>query len=136
MNDTRNAPETLADLFGEVISSYSREQAIEDGELVAIGDEAREAGFTIDLALTRALFGRIEAIPTAAVGIQDIAGRLWDVLWMARCAAGRNTHVESFNYQLHLAAKGDRKRLITLRCTVSGGDQGEPVITIGFPEDF
>lgn len=135
MNDTTR--ETGGGFWdgAEVISTYTREQAIEDGELVAIEDEAREAGFVYPVALTRALFGRIENIPTSRVGIEDIAGRLWDVLWMARCAGRRSTG-STFHFQLLMGAKGTRTRKITLRADCGPGDNGEPVITIGFPEDF
>ena len=40
------------ELFGEVISSYSRAQAIEDGVLVDVSSVAREAGINFPIALT------------------------------------------------------------------------------------
>ena len=42
--------------FGPVISIYSRAQAIEDGILVDVSDTAREAGFTIPVAVTRTVW--------------------------------------------------------------------------------
>ena len=50
-NDT---PADLAEIFGEVISSYTRTQAIDDGMLVDVSHMAREAGFSFPVALTRA----------------------------------------------------------------------------------
>ena len=39
-----------------VISAYSRNQAIDDGFLVDVSDTAREAGFSIPVALTRTAY--------------------------------------------------------------------------------
>ncbi len=44
------------DLFGEVISSYTRVQALEDGELIDVSKTAKEAGFVFPIAVTRNLF--------------------------------------------------------------------------------
>ena len=44
----------LTEFFGEVISTYSRAQAIEDGVLVDAGEMATEVGFRIPVALTAA----------------------------------------------------------------------------------
>ena len=46
--------QTLTDIFGPVISSYSRAQAIEDGVLIDVSEMAREAGFKHPVALTSA----------------------------------------------------------------------------------
>ena len=128
-------------IFGDVIYSYTREQAIADGELVDVTDAeggAREAGFKFPTALTRALWNRIEAIPTSREGIESITGRLWDVCYMSMCAAKRVRDQSTSNVyaQLLMGAKGDRKRKITILINVGPGDNAEPVITIGFPEDF
>ena len=72
---------------GEVISSYTREQAIEDGYLIDISNHklTKEAGFKVPLAVTRDLWHKIE-VPKDLEGIQDLKGRLWDVLFMAKLA--------------------------------------------------
>ena len=51
-DSTKTDPVT--ELFGEVISTYSRAQAIEDGVLVDAGDMARQAGFRFHIAITPA----------------------------------------------------------------------------------
>jgi hypothetical protein len=78
-----------AGLFGDVNFSYLRAQAIADGVLVDVSETAKEAGFRIPVALTRAVWAEYVEVPDRVVG-QDIAGRLWDVLWMARNAIGRS----------------------------------------------
>lgn len=51
--------ETKPDEF-EVISVYTRAQALEDGVLVDLSYLAREAGFRWPLAVTRAVWGLVE----------------------------------------------------------------------------
>lgn len=46
----------MTELFGEVIHSYTRAQAIEDGYLVDVTETAREAGFVWPVAMTRAVW--------------------------------------------------------------------------------
>lgn len=61
----------------DVIISYSREQAIEDGFLVEVPEGiAREAGFRHPVAITAGLNAVLEA-PSRS---EDYTGRLWDVL--------------------------------------------------------
>ena len=43
---------SLEDVFGPVVASYSRAQAIEDGVLIDVTAMAREAGFKWPVALT------------------------------------------------------------------------------------
>ncbi len=52
----------MEEVFGEVISTYTRAQGIEDGMLVdlstgELGQLAREAGFKVPVAVTAAVFG-------------------------------------------------------------------------------
>jgi len=54
MSDQTTQP-TLRRLVGEVISTYSRAQALEDGVLIDAGAMAREAGLRWPVALTAAV---------------------------------------------------------------------------------
>src|ERR1039458_2642397 len=71
--------------FGPVIYSYTRAQAVADGVQVEVTKTAQEAGIKYPLFLTRAVFDKYVAVPEGVTG-QDEAGRLWDVVWMARFA--------------------------------------------------
>ncbi len=73
-------------IFGEVISTYSRAQAIADGVLVDAGPMAAEAGFKWPVALTAAAW--VDCVAWSdednhQQGYQDESGRLWDVLFSA-----------------------------------------------------
>ncbi|ADU66162.1 hypothetical protein Selin_1428 [Desulfurispirillum indicum S5] len=47
---------TIQEIFGEAVYSYSRAQAIADGILVDVSETANEAGFTVPVAMTSALW--------------------------------------------------------------------------------
>lgn len=126
------APPTMTELFGEVIYGYSRGQAIEDGELVDVSDTAREAGFRFPVALTRAVWNAYVEVPRG-VRLQDEAGRLWDILSMARFAIQRSrTAGDRLVFGVHVR-NDNRDRtppLRQLRLIVGPGDTAEPVMTI------
>ena len=76
-DSTKTDPVT--ELFGEVISTYSRAQALEDGVLVDAGEMATEAGFRIPVALTAAVWSDCVAwtdADSAGQVHQDPSGRL------------------------------------------------------------
>ena len=132
-----SSTDSLADIFGEPISSYSRAQAIDDGVLVDVSKTAREAGFVFPVAMTRAAWS--DCVEWAEADSQrqthqDESGRLWDVLWMASRAARHGG--EEIRFQLYRVARGGhgtRPRLVTLKALCGPGDDAEPVITIMMP---
>ena len=130
--DERSAPDDGSAPFSEVVYSYSRQQAIADGVLVDVSQTAREAAFKWPLAMTAEVWALIEQIPVK-YRHEDIQGRLWDVLTIARLAAsraGKDQDIIFFDVILH-RAQGDKVRL---KLHVGPGDHGEPVLTIMLPD--
>lgn len=127
------ATQTLAPFFTEddLIFSYTRAQAIEDGVLIDVSEIANEAGFLWPVAITAEIWSLIEAIPPRFQGIQDIQGRLWDVLWMARHAAKRGGDETLYRLILHHG----RKAYVTLKMVSGpvGPLDPSPCITIMMP---
>ena len=128
--------------FGPAISVYTRAQAIEDGILVDVSDTAREAGFNIPVAITRTVWNRLVALSEGYRGFQDEAGRLWDVLWMARHYTLRASNsdrvtmcvlVRDIRKDLRDSNRPPRKHFPIV--AIGAGDEGEPTITIMFAED-
>ena len=100
----------------EVISAYSRAQAIEDGVVVDVSETAREAGIKYPVALTRAVWESCVSVPKAA-RCQDEAGRLWDVVWMLAVAlrAGKTREgygVETVGGMMQLRREPARDRIL------------------------
>jgi hypothetical protein len=113
----------------EIVSTYTRAQAIEDGMLVDVSETAREAGIKYPVALTRAVFERCVALPKRYRGLEDERGRLWDVVSMYRFAA-RATSGNTLLYRLTVS-----RRRVVLKAICGPGDTAEPTITIMLPEE-
>ncbi|MFI6689021.1 DUF6573 family protein [Streptomyces sp. NPDC050485] len=133
---------TLADLFGGPIHRYTRAQALADGALVAVPDGvAREAGFSVPIALTAAAWADCVAWTdedNARQTYQDESGRLWDVLWMTRWAIGRNLGGNRVTVELaRVPRDGRSSRAATVHLAVEIGpdDHGAPVLKIMQPDE-
>lgn len=132
-------------MFGEVIHSYSRREAIEDGVLIDLmqgEDEAmvRSLGFRFDIAMTSAAYAAA-VVPSDGhlPPGQDRKGRLWDVLWMLKLAikkTGSDSRIVSF--ALHVVNFRGGKATsepLHLKALSGPGDRAEPVITILLPDE-
>jgi hypothetical protein len=119
----------------DLIHRYSRADAIADGVLVDVTGTAREAGIRYPVALTAAAWERCVAVPPG-VACQDEAGRLWDVLWLLRCAIGRSNGTEvRFGVHVRNHNREGIPPLVRLEAVCGPGDQGEPVVTVMPPEE-
>jgi hypothetical protein len=142
MDEKPTLPEPEDPIFGPVIYSYTRAQAIEDAVLVDVTETAKEAGFKLPVTITEALEHRLTPTRADQALGQDYNGRLWDVLWLAAFTiklADRGTDTVDFTVVLQEAEARSGQPQNTdlrLRAICGPGDKGEPVVTIGFPEDF
>lgn len=124
------------DFFGKPIFSYTRAQAINDGVLVDVSELAKEAGFTIPVAVTDTVwFNYIEWTQddNKQQTYQNLNGRLWDVLSMLRFAIRKQLDSQIINYKLAVVprdGKSRRTKTVQLKATIGAGDNSEPVITI------
>lgn len=154
---------SMEENFGEVIYAYTRAQAINDGVLVDVSSTAKEAGFRYPVAVTQRVWA--ELVTPAEVLRQNCGqsedGRLWDVLWMLYCTIkgilpavkhyrdGVNNIIHFQLYALMMVwrqkpveckvseykRQEQEEQLITLKAVCSPGDQGEPVLTIMYPDE-
>ena len=128
----------MEDLFGEVIYSYTRKQAIEDGVLIDVSEMAREAGIKYPVAVTSTVYYEY-IVPDKRLTDygQSVEGRLWDVLWMFRINAQKNPSDIMIFSVLFVMLSGNTTQLVTvkLKAVCGPGDIGEPVITIMKPEE-
>lgn len=142
----QTAPADLADLFGEPISIYARQQAIEDGQLIDVSETAREAGIVWPVALTSSAWADCVAwdeVTEARKGWtgQSESGRLWDVCWMLslaiRGALRRGTDTtRPVLFQLvrvPRAGRGLRPRAALLKAAIGPADDGRPCLTVMLP---
>lgn len=118
----------------EIISVYTREQAIEDGVLVDVSETAREAGVTFPVALTAGVWA--ECVSWLGDGTQDETGRLWDVVWLLSCAArGQRQASDRVDFSVSVRQRNGRQRIIDLYALCGPGDDMEPVITVMLPHE-
>ena len=126
--------------FGDMIFSYSRAQAIEDGVLVDVSNVAKKSGFKISVAVTSAVWDKyIEWTDedSSKQTSQDQIGRLHDVLTMLHFACRRSVD-SCVLFRLSVIPRDGRSKsikTINLKSTIGGGDEGEPVITVMLPNE-
>ena len=123
--------------FGDVISTYTRARAIEDGVLIDISPTAKEAGFEWPVAITAGAWADCVAWSdrdSQTQVYQDESGRLWDVIFMAFQAICLSREVgDRLLFRLYRVPRDGHStdaELTSLKLIVGPGDSGEPVITI------
>lgn len=133
---------SLEDVFGPVVASYSRVQAIEDGVLIDVTAMAREAGFRWPVALTHTAWCDSVAWTERDNRFQvhqDESGRLWDVLFMAfyaiRTATAPGDRLLFSLYRVPKDGHSTEAEEVSLKLMVGPGDAGEPVVTIMLPNE-
>lgn len=130
MQTTNNNSSTLHEIFGEPISTYTGQQAIEDGFLVDVSETAKEAGFNWPVAVTPELWADIQAIPSSK-SWQDVSGRLWDVVFMLVMAIKLNKRADlqviHYNIIMHVGMKTNY--FLTAEMTMYN-TEGQPMLVI------
>lgn len=122
----------------QMLCTYSREQALEDGVLVDVSQLAREAGIIFPVAVTESVYENYVKVPEGVNG-QDETGRLWDILWMLRTTITRaRPSTDRLEFQLYVRNNNDYTKeppLVTLVSVCGPGDDIEPVLTIMMPDE-
>jgi len=111
----------------EVISSYTAEQAIEDGFLADVSKLGKEAGFKWPVRISQNVHEL--CTPPKSNGIESYKGRLWDVLWMAHCAIRKSEDdwMTAFNVKIG-------RKIYELWACIDGTNG--PAIHIITPEEY
>ncbi len=120
----------------DLIHRYTRAEALRDGVLIDVSQTAREVGIRWPVALSAAAWAKCVAVPPG-VHCQDEAGRLWDVVWLLRCAIGRSDGGAEIRFGVHVR-NDNRDRtppLVRLKARCGPGDAGERCITVLLPDE-
>jgi hypothetical protein len=139
----------------EVIHSYTRKQAIEDGVLIDLADAklgelsklAAQLRYQYPIAMTATAFNKYVLPSERAKQMgQCGAGRLWDLLAMLKYRIQQSEpgqHTLLFNFYCQFW-EGDETldldqdvepELCTLKCVVGPDDDGSPCLTIMLPDE-
>lgn len=124
----------MENIFGKVISVYTRKQMLEDGSLIDVSDTAKEAGIKFPVAMTQTAYGEVVKPDEQAIRRgESINGRLWDVLSMFRIKA-RTFEGSRMDFKV-IATEEGREVVHLLYAVIGPGDTPEPVITIMLPNE-
>lgn len=144
----------MSELFGgEIISAYSRAQAIEDGVLIDLSELAKEAGFKFPVAVTPTVYAILapwdrglegdhskpkEGEPLYGLG-QSVSGRAWDLLTILMWEIKRGQGGERVDFApLFLMGHKwtqDKPMPVKMYAICGPGDNAEPVITVMMPHE-
>ena len=111
----------------EIISKYSRKQALEDGVLADISEMAKEAGIKYPVAVTEGVF---QILNDMQVPGQDFKGRTWDMLMIFRMSTKSAGGDEIHFAPLFLMEGKNKPEPVQMWAKCGPGDDMEPVITI------
>ena len=121
--------DTTTEIFGDPIYTYTRAQALEDGDQVDVSYEKGAAVYSTAVFVTSALWAEIVRGQGSDAETRD--ARLWDVCWMV--SRGR---VLSQSARESRVKVGRRVLTVRAECGPVDIDDPRPAITLGFPEDF
>ncbi|MEZ6033421.1 MAG: DUF6573 family protein [Planctomycetaceae bacterium] len=120
--------------FGNLIYAYTRQQAIQDGVLVAVDESlAQAAGFRIPVALTYAVWALAIPVPDHLKHDleQSETGRLQDLLRVLEFYIyNRPFSEERLDFTLQLQQPDGTHRPLKLKAICAPGDDPRPVLTI------
>lgn len=115
----------------DVISRYTRAQAIREGTLIDVTAAAREHGIKYPVAITVMAHRTCVALtPAAERAGNDLTGRLCDVLTMLVHGIRRNRDKSEFSFTVCCVVDEIEAEDVELRAVAGGGDNGEPVVTV------
>ena len=119
-----------------LIYSYTREQAIADGVLIDITEQAKATGFKLPTVVTENLYHHYIEPPAGLSGEgQSVAGRLHDLLTLALFAAKRAVNSDRVYFKVSFLMSPGRSETVQVIAHIGPGDNAEPVLTIMLPED-
>ena len=124
--------------FGNVIYSYTRAQAIEDGVLIDVTAKAKATGFKVHTVVTDNLYRQYVEVPSGldrSFG-QSSTGRLHDLLTLAMFAARASKGTDRVYFKVDFLMEPGRTETVQVIAHIGPGDDCViPVLTIMLPED-
>ncbi len=116
-------------VFGELISSYTRAEALADGQQFDVSEDSGAAVYKTAVYVTSALHAELKR--GQGTDPDTYSARLWDVCYMV--AQGRRISAQSNVSDVKI---GRRRLRVVGECGPIDIDDPRPAITLGFPSDF
>ena len=129
----------------KIISTYSTKEAVADGFLVKVDSKiSNEAGILFPVYITRAVWNKYVEVPKGMEQVQNLSGRLWDVLYMfAFHARNVSSNFLQFDFITYMPEGGNWEpnekletsenrlnRLVTLKAVIQAQDFDDPLPAI------
>jgi len=137
-HDSSDPSDSLDPFAGfELVSVYSRADALRDGVLRDITSLAKEAGFSVPTAVTEAVYHNyLDPSPELLAAGQSLTGRTWDVLQVLLFAIAVNPDRSCILFKvLFVLSPGSPPVPIELKAIIGPGDDARPVLTILLPSE-
>ena len=119
-----------------VVFEYSRAQAIADGVLIDVTEQAKATGFKVHTVVTGTLYHGYVVPPAGLVPEgQSVTGRLHDVLMLALFAARASKGTDRVYFKVDFLMAPGKSETVDIIAHIGPGDTPAPVLTIMMPED-
>ena len=128
--------ETMEEIFGPVIYSYTRAQAIEDGVLVNLSEIAPDVcreHYKYPIACTSEVWGIIDRAIKNEKHCNDLNGVIHDILWMSRVFK-RTIDANTIMFRVKITGAG-RKSVFDFKMVCGPNDDASPCLTIMMPHE-
>ena len=117
-------------VFGDVIYTFTRAQAIEDGVLVDLSRQPVMRTFwTHPVACTSTVWSEIESAVNDGA---DLDGVLHDICWLAKCSISQNRSQGTDQIHFTVSLNGQDQ---SLKLHIGPGDTAAPVLTLMFANE-
>ncbi len=116
-------------VFGELISTYTRAEALADGQQFDVSDDKGAAVYKTAVYVTSALHAELKR--GQGSDPETYSARLWDVCYMVAHGRGCSDSARESDVKV-----GARRLKVRGECGPVDIDDPRPAITLGFPSDF
>ncbi len=116
-------------IFGELISKYTRAQAVEDGQQFDVSDDPGAKIYKTRVFVTVQLHAELQR--GQGSDPETYSARLWDVCYMV--ANGRKLSAQAQESDVKV---GRQRLTVRGECGPVDIDDARPAITLGFRSDF
>jgi len=122
----------------DLISVYTRQQAIADGFLIdastgELGEVSRQY-YKYPVAMTAAVWAVIDKAVRNPNSWNDLKGVWHNVLYMSQHYVVRHLDVSIVLFEVKIVGAG-RKQIFTFKMMCGSGDNAEPVMTVMLPDE-
>jgi len=126
----------MNELFGPIVHSYTRADAIADGVLVDLTASYPEECrlYRYPVACSAAVWSLVDQAVTNRRHYNDQAGVVWDIMYMSQRGIIARPDAQTVLFKVVITGTGTKK-IHTMKAVCGPGDNLEPVITIMLPEE-